>query len=76
MSTIQAEAIRVAYEDRVIIDSLSTAIPKEKITTIIGSNGCGKSTLLKALTRIPSSPSWSCLSGWAGYCPAPNQGSG
>ena len=52
MSTIQAEAIRVAYEDRVIIDSLSTAIPKEKITTIIGSNGCGKSTLLKALTRI------------------------
>ena len=52
MSSIQAEAIRVAYDNRVIIDSLSTAIPKEKITTIIGANGCGKSTLLKALTRI------------------------
>ena len=52
MTSIQADAIRVAYEDRVIIDSLSTTIPEGKITTIIGSNGCGKSTLLKALTRI------------------------
>ena len=52
VSNIQADAIRVAYDDRVIIDSLSTAIPEGNITTIIGSNGCGKSTLLKALTRI------------------------
>jgi iron complex transport system ATP-binding protein len=50
--SIQADAIRVAYDDRVIIDSLSTTIPEGKITTIIGSNGCGKSTLLKSLTRI------------------------
>ena len=52
MTSIQADAIRVAYDDRVIIDSLSTTIPEGKITTIIGANGCGKSTLLKALTRI------------------------
>ncbi|HFU4392243.1 TPA: ABC transporter ATP-binding protein [Streptococcus suis] len=52
MSSIQAENIRVAYDDRVIIEKLSTRIPSGKISTIIGANGCGKSTLLKALTRI------------------------
>lgn len=52
MSSIQAENIKVAYDDRVIIEKLSTRIPSGKISTIIGANGCGKSTLLKALTRI------------------------
>lgn len=52
MTDIQADAIQVAYEDKVIIDQLDVAIPNGKITTIIGANGCGKSTLLKALTRI------------------------
>ncbi|NQP33239.1 ABC transporter ATP-binding protein [Streptococcus suis] len=52
MTSIQAENIQVAYDDRVIIEKLSTRIPSGKITTIIGANGCGKSTLLKALTRI------------------------
>jgi len=52
VSSIQAENIQVAYDDRVIIEKLSTRIPSGKITTIIGANGCGKSTLLKALTRI------------------------
>lgn len=52
MSHIQAQAIQVAYEDKIIIDDLSTSIPQGKITTIVGANGCGKSTLLKALTRI------------------------
>ena len=52
MSSIQAENIQVAYDDRVIIEKLSTRIPSGKITTIIGANGCGKSTLLKELTRI------------------------
>ena len=50
MSSIQAENIQVAYDDRVIIEKLSTRIPSGKISTIIGANGCGKSTLLKALT--------------------------
>lgn len=52
MSSIQAENIQVSYDNRIIIDELSTSIPKGSITTIIGANGCGKSTLLKALTRI------------------------
>ncbi|EFW88790.1 ABC transporter ATP-binding protein [Streptococcus equinus] len=52
MSEIKAENISVAYDDKVIIENLSTKIAHQKITTIIGANGCGKSTLLKSLTRI------------------------
>lgn len=52
MPEIHAQGIQVAYDEQIIIKELSTAIPKGKITTIIGANGCGKSTLLKALTRI------------------------
>lgn len=52
MSEIKAENISVAYDDKVIIENLSTKITHQKITTIIGANGCGKSTLLKSLTRI------------------------
>lgn len=52
MSSIHAKDIQVAYDEQLIIDRLSTEIPRGKITTIIGANGCGKSTLLKALTRI------------------------
>lgn len=54
MSSITADNISVAYDHQTVIESLSTAIPEGKITTIIGSNGCGKSTFLKAITRIQS----------------------
>jgi len=33
------------------LDSVTTAIEKGKITTIIGPNGCGKSTLLSVMSR-------------------------
>lgn len=33
------------------LDGVTTAIPKGRITTIIGPNGCGKSTLLSVLSR-------------------------
>lgn len=52
MTTISAEDLTIAYEQRTIIDKLSFYIPEGKITTIIGANGCGKSSLLKALTRL------------------------
>lgn len=52
MSEIRAKHITIAYDDKTVIQNLSTKIADGKITTIIGANGCGKSTLLKALTRI------------------------
>lgn len=52
MSEIRAENISISYDDKAVIQDLSTRIVNGKITTIIGANGCGKSTLLKALTRI------------------------
>ena len=33
------------------LNGITTAIPKGKITTIIGPNGCGKSTLLSVMSR-------------------------
>lgn len=56
-SSIEVKDLKVAYDQNIIIPSLNLAIPKGKITMIIGSNGCGKSTLLKAIARMlkPSS---------------------
>ncbi|HEV7812625.1 MAG TPA: ABC transporter ATP-binding protein [Leifsonia sp.] len=50
-SILQAERLRLAYDDRVVIDNLSIDIPDGGFTIIVGPNACGKSTLLKALAR-------------------------
>ncbi len=44
--------LTLAYEGKVVIDSLDLAIPTGKITVLVGPNGCGKSTLLKGLGRL------------------------
>lgn len=44
--------LKLAYEGKVIIESLDLAIPTGKITILVGPNGCGKSTLLKGLGRL------------------------
>lgn len=49
---IEVNDLKVAYDNNIIIDQMNLAIPKGKITMIIGSNGCGKSTLLKTIARI------------------------
>lgn len=51
-ATITAHDLSVAYDDVLVLDKLNVAIPKGKITMIIGTNGCGKSTLLKTIARI------------------------
>lgn len=54
MSTprLAATGVSLAYDDRVIVDGLSLAIPSGAITVIVGANACGKSTLLRGLARL------------------------
>jgi iron complex transport system ATP-binding protein len=51
-TTLAAEDLCLAYDDRQIIERLSVEIPAGKITVIVGPNACGKSTLLRALARL------------------------
>lgn len=52
MSALDFNDLRVAYDNKVIIENLTSSIEKGKITSIIGPNGCGKSTLIKSISRI------------------------
>lgn len=52
MSELHAQSLSVGYDDLVVIDELSIAIPAGQTTAIVGANGSGKSTLLKTFARI------------------------
>ncbi|MFH8345770.1 ABC transporter ATP-binding protein [Streptomyces sp. NPDC018045] len=52
MSRLTAENVTLAYDQRVIAEDLSVAIPDQSFTVIVGPNACGKSTLLRALSRM------------------------
>ncbi|WP_200919274.1 ABC transporter ATP-binding protein [Curtobacterium sp. Leaf261] len=49
--TLSARGLRLAYDDRVVIDDLDVDVPDGGLTVIVGPNASGKSTLLKALAR-------------------------
>lgn len=49
---LTAEGLALAYDERVIAENLSVAIPDGSFTVIVGPNACGKSTLLRALSRM------------------------
>jgi iron complex transport system ATP-binding protein len=49
---LRAEALTLAYEERVVASDLSVGIADGSFTVIVGPNACGKSTLLKALARV------------------------
>jgi iron complex transport system ATP-binding protein len=49
---LEAQRLRLAYDQRVIVEDLSLTIPAGRITVIVGANACGKSTLLRALARL------------------------
>lgn len=51
-SALGASHLRLAYDDRVIVDDLSVQIPDGKVSVIVGANACGKSTLLRGLARL------------------------
>ncbi|WP_425586490.1 ABC transporter ATP-binding protein [Streptomyces ziwulingensis] len=49
---LRARGLRLAYDDRIVVDGLDLAVPTGRVTVIVGANACGKSTLLRALARL------------------------
>jgi ATP-binding cassette ChvD family protein len=47
---VEAEGLRKAYGDRVLIDELSFKLPPGGIVGVIGPNGAGKTTLMRMIT--------------------------
>ena len=47
---VEAEGLRKAYGDRVLIDDLSFKLPRGGIVGVIGPNGAGKTTLIRMIT--------------------------
>jgi sulfate-transporting ATPase len=47
---VEADGLRKAYGDRVLIDDLSFKLPRGGIVGVIGPNGAGKTTLMRMIT--------------------------
>jgi sulfate-transporting ATPase len=47
---LEADGLRKAYGDRLLIDDLSFKLPRGGIVGVIGPNGAGKTTLLRMIT--------------------------
>jgi len=47
---VEADRLRKAYGERVLIDGLSFKLPRGAIVGVIGPNGAGKTTLLRMIT--------------------------
>ena len=49
---LRGDDLTLAYDERVVSEGLTVAIPDQSFTAIVGPNACGKSTLLRALARM------------------------
>lgn len=49
---IEVEAVRLAYDDFLVLDDLRFTVRRGEIFAIVGGSGCGKSTLLKHLIGL------------------------
>ena len=52
MSALEVRDLTLGYGDVDIVHGLSTTIPSNRITAIIGANASGKSTLLRGMARL------------------------
>jgi iron complex transport system ATP-binding protein len=52
MNRLYTQQLDIAYDQRLIVQNLSFAVPTGKITALVGANGSGKSTILKTMARI------------------------
>jgi iron-siderophore transport system ATP-binding protein len=51
-SRLVADAVTLAYDDRVVVEDLTLHVPDGRVSVIVGANACGKSTLLRSLARL------------------------
>jgi ATP-binding cassette ChvD family protein len=51
---IEAEDVTKAFDDRILLDTISLTIPPGAIVGIIGPNGAGKTTLFRMITGVES----------------------
>lgn len=51
-TVLQIEGLTAGYGAEAVIEGMDLALPRGKITAIIGANACGKSTLLRAMSRL------------------------
>jgi ABC-type cobalamin/Fe3+-siderophores transport system ATPase subunit len=52
MAELRATDLRLAYDQRVVVERLGITIPPRSFTVVVGPNACGKSTLLRALSGL------------------------
>ena len=49
---MNVQELKKQYDGKTVVDGVSFAIPKGKVTSLIGPNGAGKSTVLNMLSRL------------------------
>lgn len=49
---INLKSVSLSINEKMILNDVTTHIPKGKFTTIIGPNGCGKSTMIKSIVGL------------------------
>jgi len=52
MSSISIRGLRLAYDDKVVLDDLDLAIDASSVTAVLGPSGCGKTTLLRVVAGL------------------------
>ena len=49
---MNVQELKKQYDGKTVVDGVSFAIPKGKVTSLIGPNGAGKSTVMGMISRL------------------------